>query len=130
MSKSILQDKKECWLCRQLYGCEMALEGDSLEKHHVMFGTADRDISERYGLTVWLCHTHHRTGMVSVHMNRAANMLHYADGETRRVHKGILFEEAEDGHVNVHFGTDNQGPMLIAIINAVAEMLGLDDDRK
>lgn len=57
-------------------------------------------------------------------------MLHYADGETRRVHKGILFEEAEDGHVNVHFGTDNQGPMLIAIISAVAEMLGLDDDRK
>lgn len=56
--------------------------------------------------------------------------LHYADGVTGRVNKGILFEEAEDGHVNVHIGTDNVGPMLVAVINTVAEMLGLDDDRK
>ena len=56
--------------------------------------------------------------------------LHYADGATRNVNKGILFEDAEDGHVNVHFGTDNQGPLLVAIINVIAEMLGMDDDRK
>lgn len=56
--------------------------------------------------------------------------LNYADGTTVKVNKGILFEEAEDGHLNVHFGTDNQGPLLIAIIDAVAEMLGLGDDRK
>lgn len=75
MAQSILQNKKECWLCRQLYGCEMLLEDDKLEKHHVMFGTADRQISDDYGLTVWLCQTHHRAGMVSVHLNRATNMM-------------------------------------------------------
>lgn len=56
--------------------------------------------------------------------------LHYADGVTRGVHNGILFEEAEDHHINVHIGTDNVGPTLVAVIETVAEMLGLDDDRK
>ena len=50
--------------------------------------------------------------------------LHYADGTTSKVNKGILFEEKEDGHMNVHIGTDNQFNMTLAIIEAAAEMIG------
>ena len=50
MSKSIMQNKKQCSLCgRQSY----------LEKHHIISGTANRKLSERYGLWVYLCHSCH-----------------------------------------------------------------------
>ena len=39
-----------------------------LECHHVMSGTANRKLSDEYGLTVWLCQAHH-TGPDGVHMN-------------------------------------------------------------
>lgn len=57
-------------------------------------------------------------------------ILSYDDGTVGSVNKGILFEESEDGHVNVHIGTDNVANTLVAIIEVVGEMLGLTDDRK
>lgn len=30
-----------------------------LERHHVLGGVANRPLSEKYGLWVWLCHEHH-----------------------------------------------------------------------
>lgn len=50
MTDSILQNEKECWFCGRTAG---------LERHHIFAGVANRSISERYGLTVWLCHEHH-----------------------------------------------------------------------
>ena len=73
--KSILQTNKECFMCRKLYGEDIGLTHDGLEEHHVMFGTADRQISDRYGLTVWLCPSHHNRGMFSAHMNRKTNLI-------------------------------------------------------
>ena len=49
--------------------------------------------------------------------------LHYADGNKAKVHKGILFEETDDGNMNVHIGTDNQLNMILAILEASAEMI-------
>lgn len=43
--KSIIQTEKSCFLC----GRETCLE-----KHHVFAGVANRKISEREGLWVWL----------------------------------------------------------------------------
>lgn len=40
-----------------------------LECHHVMSGTANRRLSDQYGLVVWLCREHH-TGDTGVHKNR------------------------------------------------------------
>lgn len=58
MSKSIIQENNtECFICGSQYG---------LERHHVIFGTAGRKLSERYGLTVMLCYEHHR-GRHGVH---------------------------------------------------------------
>ena len=50
MSKSILQSKKKCYVSGATY---------NLDLHHVMTGTANRKISEKWGLTVWLRHDIH-----------------------------------------------------------------------
>lgn len=56
---SILQNEKKCALCGRV---------DRLERHHVMHGTANRKLAEKYGLTIWLCPDHHR-GNMSPHHN-------------------------------------------------------------
>jgi hypothetical protein len=53
---SIIQDKKECLVCGSW----------NVEDHHIYFGQAKRKLSEKYGLKVWLCPTHHR-GTNGVH---------------------------------------------------------------
>lgn len=50
MTESIIQTgPKQCYLCGRQTG---------LERHHVMAGS-NRKLSEKYGLTVWLCHNCH-----------------------------------------------------------------------
>ena len=55
--KSIMQQDECCYIC----GCT-----HNLEVHHVMSGTANRRLSELYGLKVFLCRDHH-TGSIGVH---------------------------------------------------------------
>lgn len=57
--KSIIQGSKNCLICGSPY----------VEKHHI-FGASNRDYSEQYGLTVWLCHKHHNEPPEGVHFNR------------------------------------------------------------
>lgn len=57
--KSILQDEKECFLC----GSQQWLE-----KHHV-FGGGNRRLSEKHGLTVFLCHECHNEPPCGVHFS-------------------------------------------------------------
>ena len=56
-SKSILQDDMTCCYECGRYGTEV---------HHVFFGTANRRLSDKYGLVVGLCYNHHR-GNQGVH---------------------------------------------------------------
>lgn len=42
----------------------------------------------------------------------------YADGTKKRIRQGILFEETEEGGLDVHIGTDNQFNMFMAILDA------------
>jgi len=68
MSKSIMHQKDgTCYLC-------MMLKGDYddhkiTEEHHAVFGTANRKLAEHYGLKVYLCPEHHKTGKEAVHKN-------------------------------------------------------------
>lgn len=55
--KSILQDKKESYISGSTY---------NLEEHHIFFGTANRNISEKQGFKVWLTSEEHR-GTHGVH---------------------------------------------------------------
>ena len=52
-----------CYLCKKLNGGDWI---QKVEEHHVMYGNADRKLSERYGLKVYLCYEHHR-GKKGVH---------------------------------------------------------------
>lgn len=71
--KSIMQKKqdKTCYLCMMLHS-DFSLK--QTQEHHVIFGNANRRISERYGLKVYLCLEHHEDGREAVHKN-AANAL-------------------------------------------------------
>lgn len=78
MAKSILQDKRECYISGRT---------DWLEEHHI-FGGANRKNSERYGLKVHLNHWWHNEPPDGVHHN-AENMerLHKVGQEAfERVH--------------------------------------------
>ena len=50
--KSIIQRKKECFICRTNYDVETTNE---LHEHHIFEGTAK---SEKYDLKIWLCNRH------------------------------------------------------------------------
>lgn len=65
MSRSILQNEKVCYLCPRTYG---------LERHHIMSGGANRKLSEKYGLWVWLCHECH-TGKEGAQYEKDLNQL-------------------------------------------------------
>ena len=58
-----MQQQKICYLC----GAEK-----DLEEHHIFGGVANRKISEKYGMKVWLCHEHH-TGKNGAQYNRNVN---------------------------------------------------------
>lgn len=59
--KSIVQLDKRCYKSGTTYG---------LELHHIFFGTANRKLSDKYGLTVWLTPFWHRDGKNGVHFNK------------------------------------------------------------
>ena len=54
--ESVIQHEKQCIVCGSW----------NVEDHHIFFGVAKRKLSEKYGLKVWLCPTHHR-GTQGVH---------------------------------------------------------------
>lgn len=55
--KSIIQeDTSTCIVCGRPYA----------HTHHIVYGTANRNLSEKYGLTCGLCYNHH-TGQMGVH---------------------------------------------------------------
>ena len=93
--QSIIQDTKECYLCRleaERRGYFGTLPGEGLHKHHIFFGPANRKLSEKYGLTVWLCYQHHE-GNKGVHLHRPADLSL----------KGIAQREFEKTHSREQF---------------------------
>lgn len=78
MSKSILQPGlKECFLCRrdaEEVGYYGLLSAAGLHCHHIMFGTANRKISDEFGVWCWLCPGHHEFGEEAVHRNRETDL--------------------------------------------------------
>ncbi len=58
--KSIIQTDKHCYICD---ACGY------VEEHHLFYGTANRKLSEKHGLKVYLCYMHHRDTVSGVHFN-------------------------------------------------------------
>ena len=61
MAKSIVQSKKECYITGSTY---------NLHKHHIFEGTANRKLSEKYGLWIYLRADWHNLSTYGVHFNR------------------------------------------------------------
>ena len=71
-----MQSVKECYLCRKdadALGYMGELTSEGLDKHHVIYGTANRRLSDQTGLWVYLCKKHHNEdhGAFAVHFNRS-----------------------------------------------------------
>jgi hypothetical protein len=64
MGKSIIQKVKACYFCGRI---------TELERHHVFGGVANRPISEKYGLWVYLCHRCH-TGKAGAQYDKEKNL--------------------------------------------------------
>ena len=60
-----MQDKKRWFVCGTTI---------NLHKHHCIFGNPGRKLSEKYGLTVFLCYEHHE-GNHGVHFDRGLNSM-------------------------------------------------------
>lgn len=84
MAKSIIQKVKRCAVCHTTL---------DLHEHHIFAG-ADRNNSERYGLTVWLCARHHNMSSEGVHNNTALDRKLKAIAQKRAMkHYGWTKEE-------------------------------------
>lgn len=73
MKKSIMQQwDGRCYLCE-------LLDNDFREKptevHHVLYGTANHKLADKYGLMVRLCEKHHCIGPESIHGGNKENDL-------------------------------------------------------
>lgn len=82
---------------RKCFLCGRNGNGDRLERHHI-FGAANRPLSEKYGLTVYLCGERcHRTGRYSVHQNaEVADYLHRYGQRKAMQEQGWTAEEFKD----------------------------------
>ena len=81
---SIIQTEHNCFLCGR---------ADWLEKHHI-FGASNRKNSEKYGLTVYLCHWCHNEPPDGVHFN-AENMLALRKWAQKQAMENYGWDEAE-----------------------------------
>ena len=86
MSKSIMQSRKECYLCRkdsEALGYYGDLTDKGLDKHHIMYGIGSRKLSEHWGVWCWLCKKHHNEdhGLFAVHYNRELDRILRRDAE-------------------------------------------------
>lgn len=83
---SIIQAKDgRCYLC-QMLNEDYCIK--NTEEHHAIFGTAQRKLSEKYGLKVYLCKEHHTAGKNAVHNNHDAAAL-IKDVAQRRFEAGF-----------------------------------------
>ena len=85
MAKSIIQSKHECLICGDTY---------HLNLHHVIYGTANRKLSDQYGLTCYLCNYHH-TGKAGIHFNKEMDdkLKKFAQEKFEEVYKDKNFIE-------------------------------------
>lgn len=78
--KSIMHPKGSgyCYLCAALHN---DYTYKPTQEHHVMFGSGQRELSEKYGLTVQLCMEHHKEGPEAAHNNQAIRELLCRDAQ-------------------------------------------------
>lgn len=56
-----------CYLCKKLHD-DYSVK-PVIQEHHAIYGRANRKMSEKFGLKVYLCLEHHLAGPEAVHKN-------------------------------------------------------------
>lgn len=84
MKSIIPQEEGTCWLCCREGNYQTYPKG-ARHEHHIFYGTANRKLSERFGLKVWLCPKHHE-GSEGVHGNTDIDHM-------LKIHAQRIFEE-------------------------------------
>ena len=76
---TILQDKEECFVSGETFG---------LVRHEVFYGTANRKLSKKYGLWVWLTPYWHNMSNDGVHFNKRLDLQlkQYAQSKFEETH--------------------------------------------
>ena len=90
--RTIVQKEKECWVCRRR---------DQLHCDHIFYGRANRKVSEKYGMKVWLCYEHH-TGPAGVHFNKGLD-------QRLKAYAQEIFEQTYDIPFAEVFGKNYKG---------------------
>ena len=76
-TKSIMPtDKNTCYICGKY------LDKGWRHLHHCIHGTANRAISDKEGLVIWLCSDCHTGGKHAVHRCRATDWMIEQDAQT------------------------------------------------
>jgi hypothetical protein len=70
--KVILKKDKQCWFCGNT---------QNLHLHHIFHGSANRKISDKYALCVWVCAYHHNLGQKCVHNNKEMDLILKTKGQ-------------------------------------------------
>ena len=63
------------------YRCYFCHNTQNLHVHHIFHGNANRKLSDKYGLTVYLCGYHHNLGQKCVHNNKEMDMILKVKGQ-------------------------------------------------
>lgn len=58
---SIIQKDKYCYVCGATH---------NIMAHHIFYGTAKRQLSDKYGLIIYLCGKHHNLTNEGIHFNK------------------------------------------------------------
>lgn len=91
--KSIMQQYDgTCYLCIKLHGDYGQRQ---TQEHHCIGGTANRKLSEKYGLKVRLCIPHHTGGPEAVHLNEGNMRILQKDAQLafERKYPNLSFRE-------------------------------------
>ena len=64
------------------------IPGEYCERHHIFYGSANRKLSEKYGMKVYLAPLYHRLTPFGVHVNRSNDILvkQYGQREFEALH--------------------------------------------
>lgn len=65
---------KSCVVCGSTY---------NIHKHHVFHGTANRKLSEKYGLVIDLCIHHHLDHKDGIHFNRELDLRYKKEAQEK-----------------------------------------------
>lgn len=89
---SILQNAKECYITRKLFGVSCTVE---LEQHHIYFGSRNRSISEAYGFWVYIRHRYHRGSTEAVHCRDGRELDQMLKQDCQRAYEAAGHSRAE-----------------------------------